>query len=306
MKKTDIEWADRTFNPITGCLHGCGYCYARNIVRRFEGYYLDCLDESNESDPPQGIHGMDCEPMEERVLDSPLPYKTKKGKIHAAPYPFGFAPTFHRHKLERPAKVKEPSNVFVGSMADNFGEWLPEEWQAEVFKACEDAPQHRYLFLTKHYDGIPPSSFVYSGVFKPHNDNFWFGATVTTQKDIERAYRRLTNVEGHTFLSIEPLHGAIELRHIDVGDVIYDIGSGYGYYLGGGQKAQRPNWIIIGAETGSRKGKIKPEREWVEKICEAADQAGIPVFMKDSLLPVMGADGMRCEFPEGLRKEGKK
>ena len=33
--KTKIEWADATWNPVTGCLHGCPYCYARSIAQRF-------------------------------------------------------------------------------------------------------------------------------------------------------------------------------------------------------------------------------------------------------------------------------
>jgi protein gp37 len=28
----DIEWADWSWNPISGCLHGCPYCYARDIA----------------------------------------------------------------------------------------------------------------------------------------------------------------------------------------------------------------------------------------------------------------------------------
>lgn len=27
--KTDIEWCSHTWNPVTGCKHGCEYCYAR-------------------------------------------------------------------------------------------------------------------------------------------------------------------------------------------------------------------------------------------------------------------------------------
>ena len=37
MKKTKIEWADYTWNPVSGCLHGCEYCYARKIANRFGG-----------------------------------------------------------------------------------------------------------------------------------------------------------------------------------------------------------------------------------------------------------------------------
>jgi hypothetical protein len=31
----NIEWAMWSWNPVTGCLHGCEYCYARDIANRF-------------------------------------------------------------------------------------------------------------------------------------------------------------------------------------------------------------------------------------------------------------------------------
>lgn len=37
MNKTAIEWCDFTWNPVTGCLHGCEYCYARRLATRFNG-----------------------------------------------------------------------------------------------------------------------------------------------------------------------------------------------------------------------------------------------------------------------------
>ena len=36
MNKTKIEWTDYTWNPITGCLNGCFYCYGRKIYERFK------------------------------------------------------------------------------------------------------------------------------------------------------------------------------------------------------------------------------------------------------------------------------
>lgn len=32
MNRTKIEWADFTWNPVTGCRHGCSYCYARAMA----------------------------------------------------------------------------------------------------------------------------------------------------------------------------------------------------------------------------------------------------------------------------------
>jgi len=36
MKKTKIEWTDFSWNPVTGCLNDCPYCYARAIYKRFQ------------------------------------------------------------------------------------------------------------------------------------------------------------------------------------------------------------------------------------------------------------------------------
>lgn len=36
MNRTKIEWTDFTWNPITGCLHGCWYCYAKKMCQRFK------------------------------------------------------------------------------------------------------------------------------------------------------------------------------------------------------------------------------------------------------------------------------
>ena len=37
MQATKIEWCNSTWNPVTGCLQGCHYCYAKRIAERFGG-----------------------------------------------------------------------------------------------------------------------------------------------------------------------------------------------------------------------------------------------------------------------------
>ena len=141
-EKTKIDWCDSTWNPVSGCLHGCEYCYARKIAERFGGasetHNNECCYECQwETEGTGEIH----------ELDEPI-YDYDHGRN--APYPFDFDPTFHRYRLDEPQKWKKPRNIFVCSMADLFGDWVPDEWIREVFQACEAAPQHRYLFLSKN------------------------------------------------------------------------------------------------------------------------------------------------------------
>ena len=121
MNKTRIEWCDSTWNPVTGCKHGCPYCYARRVAGRF-----------GEAQRATGDH---------HIFQAP-PGSTR--------YPYGYHPTFHRYRLDEPAHKTKGQTIFVCSMADLFGPWVPIRWIVEVLDACRKAPQHRYLFLTKH------------------------------------------------------------------------------------------------------------------------------------------------------------
>lgn len=62
------------------------------------------------------------------------------------------------------------------------------------------------------------------------------------------------------------------------------------------------DWVIIGAETGHRKDKVIPKREWIECIAEQCKEADIPVFMKSSLAEIWGKPLMQ-EFPKLLIRE---
>lgn len=251
-KKTKIDWCDSTWNPVTGCMHGCEYCYARRIAERFGSKQMPIF-----TDYP--------------VLNEPVRnVGVGDGKIQ--PYPFDFTPTFHRYRLEEPARWTRPRNIFVCSMADLFGEWVPDEWIHEVFKACEAAPQHRYLFLTKNPERY--MELASNGVITKDQSNFWFGSTATTP---EMPF--FWHNEVNTFVSIEPILAPFK-------DLTDD----------GIDPVSKVKWIIVGAETGSRKDKAVPRKSWVDEIVSTAKKTGTPVFMKDSLRDLMG-DDFRQEFP---------
>ena len=255
---TKIDWCDATWNPVTGCLHGCEYCYARGIANRFGLPYAPKLGDPG----MEGAKKFDSTEGMDTMLEMAKPYE-KKGRKQ--PYPMGFLPTMHRYRLEEPQHWKQPRNIFVCSMADLFGKWVPEEWIKDVFYACARAPQHRYIFLTKNpwrYAELAADGKL------PMNRNFWFGTSVTMPADPCFGSNRV-----NAFASVEP--------------ILAPFG---GFRIGG------IRWAIIGAETGQRKSKIVPEKEWVMCFANACQAIGIPVFMKESLRGIMGED-FRQEFP---------
>jgi len=64
MNRTKIEWTDYSWNPITGCKHGCWYCYAEKLTKRFKKifpngfeptFYRERLKEPWELEKPSKI-----------------------------------------------------------------------------------------------------------------------------------------------------------------------------------------------------------------------------------------------------------
>lgn len=245
MNKTKIDWCDSTWNPVTGCLHSCEYCYARGITNRF-GKNLP--DFSNFASANKGLH----------LLEN---------KIDGTPYPFSFEPTFHAYRLNEYAE-KKGRNIFVCSMADLFGKWVPDSWIEEVFSACDNAPQHNYIFLTKN-----PKRYVdlaENGILRCR-ENMWYGFSQTKR---EESKPFCIPSKPHIFVSVEPI-----LEPLDV-------------FL--------EDWIIVGAETGKRKDKVIPKREWIEDIVSDCRKYDIPLFMKSSLSDIWG-EPLIQEFPKELK-----
>jgi len=209
----NIEWAKWTWNPVTGCLHGCKYCYARDIAMRFNS-----------------------------------------GK--------GFKPEFHENRLEAPANTPLPAqastevgfrNVFVCSMADLFGEWVPQDWIDKVLQVVKENPQWNYLFLTKNPKRLTTIDWP---------DNAWVGTTVDTKARVKAAEEAFRKVNAKIkFLSCEPLQEQLEFSDMSMF-----------------------NWIIIGGRsksTGMEEG--QPEWLWVESLIHQARSDGLKIYFKPNL-----------------------
>lgn len=160
---------------------------------------------------------------------------------------------------------KCPRNLLLTGMSD-FSDWDPE-WRGEVFARIGQNPQHQYIFLTKRPEKVR---------FSTELDNVWFGVTVTSEKEKGRIKTMREHIRAkHYQVSFEPMFdniGEVDFTGIE--------------------------WIVVGTETGRRKGKSESKQEWVWNLTNQAHSRGIPVFMKEDLLPVMGEAQMIQELPQ--------
>ena len=162
-----------------------------------------------------------------------------------------FNPTFLSFQFNKkfPQKTQK---IFVGSMSEIS--YREDRWLEKVLEKVKLYPQHIFQFLTRYPE-------VYDRHIFPKN--CWLGITITKEKDFERGAPCLFVTSCHiTFVSVEPI-----LEHINPRPFLN----------------ANINWVILGAETGNRKGKIIPKKEWIEDIVNYCIYKDIPVYLKDSL-----------------------
>lgn len=112
--KSDIEWTESTWNPVTGCTKisaGCKHCYAERMAIR-----LQAMGQPN--------------------------------------YANGFQLTLHPHMLNRPLTWKKPQTIFVNSMSDLFHRDVPLTFIQQVFAVMCEASWHTFQVLTKRAERL--------------------------------------------------------------------------------------------------------------------------------------------------------
>lgn len=157
-------------------------------------------------------------------------------------------PQFFPERLVEPYKLKKPATIFVGSICDLFGEWIPREWISLILNVAKDLPLHTFMFLTKN--PVKYVGFLYA-------ENIWLGATVE-HKRFKRRIEDMKYVGEHkiakTFISIEPILS--DFRGVDM------------YFL---------NMVIVGADSSI--GAKKPKQEWLDNTSIVHPN----IFYKDNI-----------------------
>ena len=153
--------------------------------------------------------------------------------------PWG-APVFYPERLDEPQRVKKPSRVFVCSMSDIGHHQVRGEWITQILAACEKAPQHAYIFMTKRPGNLGFYETIHGAKFMDH----WLGVTVENSKSLKR-WVGLNHVSAKVkFVSVEPMLGFVSFKKF----------------------VTKPDWVIAGPETGSS---ARPcNAEWIEALSQ--------------------------------------
>lgn len=165
---------------------------------------------------------------------------------------YDFTPHPHLERLRQLSPRQKPAKIFMDSMYDWNCKDVDEGWLTPQLEKMKECNQHTFQILSKR--PVRYKRFVFP-------ENVWLGATVTGKSDTYcvNDLFKATSKRNIRFVSIEPILSEIPFWFSKV------------------------NWIIIGAETGHRKGKVTPRKEWIESILENAKAENIPVFLKDNL-----------------------
>lgn len=240
-----IEWTDYTWNSIGGCQHACRWSM------------------------PDG--------------STAICYAEEVAKKFKQAYPLGFEQHYWRpEKLDDPLKVKQPSRIFLDSMADLFGRWVPAEQIEQVLATVRSAAWHTFQGLTKNAPRLLKFDLpanLWAGVSSP--PDFFMGQPLSRSQQEKMLHRALgvlsqrssTNV---TWMSFEPLSW-------DVSDIVLAY----------------PNalrWAVIGAASnGPKVYQVDPGI--VQALLDVLDSQGVPVFFKGNLAGNAASRPWRESFP---------
>ena len=166
------------------------------------------------------------------------------------------------------SRAKSGDIIFVGSTIDLFHP-LCSKWNGDIFNVCSHYPDLIFIFLTKCPENLP----------KEFPSNCWVGVSVTNTTQF---------IEAHRYL-LPPINSRVRIISFEplLNPITYPVvakSRPYGYPLCV-PLGECCDWVIIGAQSPFSQ-KTAPSIRWVKEIVESADKIGIPVFLKNNLVPL--------------------
>ncbi len=280
---TNIEWTDKTWNPIVGCSvvsPGCTNCYAMKMAAR--------LERMN----PALAHYQGLT----KIVNGNAVWT---GRMALAP----------DHVLTAPLRHRKPAMYFVNSMSDLFHESVPDAWIDRVFAVMALCPQHTFQVLTKRsvrmcdycsYPGVarrihelacdlvgeldlidvvlvapsvdpnlaPPGRRVFLGAWPL--SNVWLGVSCERQQEADaRIPDLLATPAAVRFVSAEPLLGPVDFTPFLPRAA-----------AGSTEESRRAqlSWVIVGGESGPGARPMHPD--WARAIRDQCVSAEVRFFFK--------------------------
>lgn len=290
---TKIEWAEATWNPITGCSvlsPGCTNCYAQRLA------------------------GTRMKTHWSRIG---LTRSTKAGPV------WNGVVRLNVEWLDQPLRWKRARRIFVCAHGDLFHELVPDEWIDRIFAVMALRPQHTFQILTKRAERMREycGALATPGRICRHLHalaeeakgnaftlwqaqerlinwplpNVWLLVSVEDQSRAdERIPLLLDTLAAVRGISAEPL-----LESVDLGAPLFpDEVDRRGSLIGGapypGDAWRRLDWVIIGGESGPSSRPF--DIAWARSIIAQCKAAGVACFMKQ-----LGANPQtKYEYATGL------
>lgn len=247
MSTTKIEWADKVWNPVTGCSQissGCQNCYAERMAPRLKGRF---------------------------GYDKDDPFKV----------------TLHPDRLSKPSKWKKPKRIFVNSMGDLFHKDVRASFIETVFSYMWKSPQHTFLILTKRPERMQNflSTEWWMECSPKSRKHIWLGVTAENQEQADKRIPILLDIPAAVrFVSVEPILESIDLLGPTLcgypGQPCLEC---IDYIDCKGEEKKRCwltklDWIIAGKENGPKSRPCNPE--WIKSLQNQCQETNVPFFLK--------------------------
>lgn len=205
MADSQIEWTDKTINPVTGCTRvsdGCDLCYAVSQTRRAASFG----------------------------------FEKYKGLVNPGKNHFNGVVKLHPEVLLEPYGWRKPQRIFVCSMSDLLHPGVPTSFVLDFMKVARDTPRHQYQLLTKRPERLAEidDALDAAGGWPA---NVLMGTSVEDARVLDRVDHLRSCGARVKYISAEPLIGP--LTGIDLDGIHWLIAGGES---GGGARRMEAGW----------------------------------------------------------------